>query len=267
MKQPLLATLMTLGLAFSAPSNAHDMWLLPSSTVLSGDSAWVLIDGAVSNDKFYFDHRPLQLDNLTISAPDGKAVTPQNPHTGHLRSSVDVQLTQPGTYTVASVSDGVMAFWKENGKPKRWFGPANIMNQHVPADAAELRIAERHARTETYVTLGAPTPVNASDKGLALRMLTHPNDLFAGETANFVLLLNGQPAKQTEIDIVPDGQRYRNAVNDVTLTTNDQGEFEVKWPQAGRYWLHAEHRDDQTTVPGAKTRNLSYTVTFEVLPQ
>src|SRR5690606_41558913 len=55
-------------------AEAHRVWMLPSATVLSGNEAWVTVDGAVSTDLFYFEHVPLRLDGLAISAPDGSAV-------------------------------------------------------------------------------------------------------------------------------------------------------------------------------------------------
>jgi len=59
-----------LALSASAAVHAHNVWLLPSSTVLSkGD--WITVDAAVSNDLFFFNHRPLGLDNLVVTAPDG----------------------------------------------------------------------------------------------------------------------------------------------------------------------------------------------------
>jgi uncharacterized GH25 family protein len=41
-------------------AQAHDLWFKPSSTVLS-KSDWVTVDAAVSNDVFFFNHRPLGL--------------------------------------------------------------------------------------------------------------------------------------------------------------------------------------------------------------
>ena len=36
----------------------------PSQTVIAGENAWVTVDAAVSNDLFYFNHVPLQLERL-----------------------------------------------------------------------------------------------------------------------------------------------------------------------------------------------------------
>ena len=267
MKKALAISLLTTALSVPALSMAHDFWLLPSSTVLSGQDSWVTVDGAAGNDKFHFNHRPLRLTNLVITAPDGKTVEPKNVHAGELRSTFDVQLPQAGTYRIAVVNDGVMALWKENGENRRWVGNAAELAEKVPAKADDLRILQRASRAETFVTQGRPTPIDAPESGLGLRPLTHPNDLFAGEKAVFIVTLDGQSAPGIEVELVPGGQRYRNQVNQITTTTNENGEFEVTWPNAGQYWLHFEHRDQKTSVPQAQSRNMTYAATLEVLPE
>ncbi|RII83299.1 DUF4198 domain-containing protein [Neopusillimonas maritima] len=267
MKKALALSLLTTALSLPAISAAHDFWLLPSSTVLSGNDSWVTFDGAVSNDKFHFNHRPLRLANLIITGPNGATLKPQNPHIGELRSSFDLKLPEAGTYRIAAVNDGVMALWKEDGENKRWFGTAAELTGKVPSEADDLRILQRGSRVEAFVTQGMPTPIEAPENGLGIRPLTHPNDLFMGEKAIFIVTLDGQPLSGVEVELVPGGQRYRNQVNEIITTTNENGEFEVTWPNAGQYWLHFEHRDNKTSVPQAQSRNLSYTATLEVLPE
>lgn len=263
-----LLALSLLAATLTAPAaNAHDLWLLPSSTVLSGDKAWVTVDAAVSNDKFHVNYRPLQLGNLHITSPSGQPVQAQNTYTGQIRSSFDVELTEPGTYQLAIVNAGLVAFWKEDGKNKRWMGGPEKFAAEVPANAEDLRVTQRHGRIETFVTRDKPTTINTDDNGLSLRPLTHPNDLYAGETANFIVLLDGQPAQNIDVEVVRGAQRYRNQVEEIIVKSNDNGEIEITWPQAGQYWLHIEHSDDKTSVKQAKTRNVSYTATLEVLPQ
>ena len=82
---------LTLALAALLPLSAfaHKAWLQPSQTVIAGTDPWITVDAAVSNDLFYFNHVPLRLDNLTITAPDGSKVEPQNPATGKLRPDED----------------------------------------------------------------------------------------------------------------------------------------------------------------------------------
>ncbi len=254
--------------AFALPgvAAAHDMWLLPSSTVLSGEQNWVTVDAAVGNDKFYFNHAAGRLDNLVIAAPDGSAVEAENQNRGKLRSTFDVQLKQPGTYRVALVNDGVFAHWKEDGKNKRLFGKPDVL-ANIPANAQELAISQSMGRVETFVTAGKPSTVKPVGKGLELVPVTHPNDLYAGESATFQMQIDGKPAADLDVNVVPGGSRYRDKVDEIKLKTGKDGKFQVKWPHPGMYWLEAGLEDSDVSVPRATKRRLVYSGTFEVLAQ
>ncbi|WP_369937233.1 DUF4198 domain-containing protein [Xanthomonas tesorieronis] len=263
----LLAVAIAAVLPFSAL--AHKAWLQPSQTVLAGERPWITVDAAVSNDLFYFNHVPLRLDSLVITAPDGSAVQPQNPATGKYRSVFDVELVQTGTYRLALVNDGLFANWNENGQRKRWRGNAASFASEVPKDAKDLQVSQTLGRVETFVTNGAPnqTALKPSGRGLELVPVTHPNDLFAGEKATFKLHIDGKPAPGLEVEIVRGGTRYRNTQDELKLTTDAQGSFSVTWPEAGMYWLETTSEDAKTSLPQAKQRRLSYVATLEVLPQ
>ena len=89
-------------------SHAHKAWLLPSATVSTVDQ-WVTVDAAVSNDLFYFNHVPLRIENLVITAPDASVVKPENLATGKYRTTFDLHLKQNGTYKLANVNRGLNA--------------------------------------------------------------------------------------------------------------------------------------------------------------
>ena len=250
-------------------ASAHKAWLRPSATVVSGNNPWITVDAAVSNDLFYFNHVPLRLDNLVITAPDGSSVQPQNPATGKYRSVFDVQLSQQGTYRIAVANEGLSASWEQDGKPRRWRGNAASFATEVPKDAKNLQVSQSVGRNETFVTNGSPneTALKPVGKGIELVPLTHPNDLFAGEPAKFRVLVDGKPAAGLEFGIVRGETRYRNAQDEIKATTAAAGEFSGTGPEAGMYWLEASSQDDRTTVPQATQRRLSYVATLEVLPQ
>ena len=103
-------------------AHAHRAWFVPSSTVVSGDNAWVTIDGAVSNNLFFPDHRPMQIDAISITAPDGSSVKPVNAMVGQYRTTFDLKLDQKGTYRIAQANSGLNASYKEGTETKRWRG-------------------------------------------------------------------------------------------------------------------------------------------------
>ncbi|MGN6411562.1 MAG: DUF4198 domain-containing protein [Nitrobacter sp.] len=269
MTNPLkLALIAATASLLALPAQAHRGWLLPSATVLSGSDLWVTVDAAVSNDLFYFEHHPLQLDNLSIEGPDGKAITPENLAKSHFRSSFDFKLAQPGTYKLTVANQGLFASYKVDGQNKRWRGKPEELASALPANATDVKVTESRGRIESFVTSGKPSDQTLKPTGVGLEMVpvTHPNNLVAGEKATFRLMLDGQPAKGIAVEIVPGGIRYRDALNDTKATADDTGTFSVTWPAPGFYWMSASVRDDKSKIKNAQRRS-SYAVTVEVLPQ
>jgi len=264
---------LTLTLALSAllplSAFAHKAWLQPSQTVIGGANPWITVDAAVSNDLFYFNHVPLRLENLVITAPDGSKAEPQNSATGKYRSVFDVELKQQGTYRIATVNSGLSGSWDVDGKPKRWRGTAATFATEVPKDAKNLQVSQSVGRIETFVTNGSPTDtaLKETGEGIELVPVTHPNDLFAGEKATFKLHIDGKPAAGLDIELTRGGTRYRNAQEEIKVKTDANGEFSVTWPEAGMYWLETGTEDTKTSLPQAKKRRLTYVATLEVLPQ
>ncbi|MBF6022690.1 DUF4198 domain-containing protein [Lysobacter niastensis] len=269
MKLSTIAIAAAMTLCVALPASAHKAWLQPSSTVFSDKGAWLTVDAAVSNDLFYFNHVPLRLEGLSITAPDGSNVQPQNLSTGKLRSVFDVELSQEGTYRIGVLNEGMSATYKLAGEDKRWRGKADAFAKEIPAGATDVKASQSLGRVETFATVGTPstTAFKTAGKGIELVPVTHPNDLFAGEAATFQLLVDGKPASGLKVDVVPGATRYRDQQNEIQLTTGSDGKFQVTWPQPGMYWLETVSEDQKTTLPQAKQRRLSYVAVLEVLPQ
>ena len=266
--------LASLALALPLSAQAHKAWLLPSQTVLSAKDPWITVDAAVSNDLFYFNHVPLRLDSLVITAPDGSTVQPENAATGKYRSTFDVHLTQPGTYRIALFSNAVAAPRGQGGpggQPGGMAGApaAGATPAAAPAGGPPREPVQAIRRNETFVTSGKPTETALKPTGVGIELVpvTHPNDLFAGEKADFKFLIDGEPAADLEIEIVPGGSRYRDRQNEIKAKTDKDGAFSVTWPEAGMYWIEAGAQDEKATIAPAKKRRMMYTATFEVLPQ
>jgi uncharacterized GH25 family protein len=260
----LIAAGLALGLATLIPgqADAHRRWLLPSMTVFSGDKALVSVDGAASNELFVFEHRPLGLDDLSVIGPDGQKVEPKIIGSGDYRSVFDVPLAQQGTYRIALASEGTMGSYELNGERRRFRDGA----QDVPAGATNVQLSQNSSRTETFVTLGAPseTALAATGKGIEMVPVTHPNDVVAGEPAVMRFLVDGQPASGLEIEFVAGGTRYRDDAGISNLTTDADGQVTLEVQTPGMYYL-----ETASTVPaanGAPERRASYTAVLEFLP-
>ena len=139
----------------------------------------------------------------------------------------------------------------------------------MPANAEDLKISQTSSRIEVFVTSGNPTEsvLKPTGQGLELAPVTHPNDLFAGEAAEFVFLLDGKPAANVDISVIPGGNRYRDDLGEIKAKTAADGKVRITWPEAGMYWLEAELVTDQGVNKPAIERRASYSATLEVLAQ
>lgn len=268
--------------ALPLSAQAHRAWMIPSTTILSGDAPWVTVDAAVSNDLFYFEHHPLILEGigeaperagrtpsrLLITAPDGSNVPARNGHVGKYRSVFDVQLQHKGTYKLAVAGDSrYLARYRHNGEARRWMGALSDVGGAVPADAEDLQISQMDSRMEVFITSGNPTDsvFEPTGRGLELKPISHPNDLFAEEPSEFVFLLDGQPAADVEVTVIPGGVRHRDDLNDLQHTTGADGKVVITWPSAGFWWLEARVQQDGGLTPPLTQRRASYTATLEVM--
>ena len=278
-------TALALAICLPLSAQAHRAWMLPSATVLSGEDPWVTVDAAVSNDLFYFEHfsmhiagvgdvstqpagqRARQAAELLVMAPDGSQIKPQNGAIGRYRSTFDLHLTQKGTYKLAIANSGLFASWKEGQENKRWMGKAEDLAKQVPANAKELKVTQNNRRMEVFVTSGNPSTdvLKTTGAGLELAPITHPNDLFAGEAAEFSLLLDGKPAAGVEVSVIPGGNRYRDELGEIKTTSDAAGKISITWPHAGMYWLEAEFTTREGVSAPATERRASYSATLEVL--
>ncbi len=266
--------LLALSLALPMAAQAHRAWLLPAATVLSGEAPWVTVDAAVSNDIFHINYRAMALDNIRVRAPDGGDAAVQQPRGGKQRSSFDLQLTQPGTYKIFMASSGLRARWEtEDGERRFWPGRGETpapgeFAKAVPKQAKNLHVSYSSRRMETFVTSGQPDTAELAVQGEGLEMqpITHPNDLFAGETARFRLLIDGDAAAGAKVTVIPGAMRYRNSQEAITAVADAEGLVSITWPSAGMYYLEAEYEDERAPAP-ASQRQGSYSASFEVLPQ
>lgn len=273
MKSALQFSALALALSLPLAAEAHRGWILPSATVLAGESPWVTFDAATSNDLFIADHNAMRIDGLKVVAPDGSEGKLENVATGKFRTTFDLNLTQKGTWKLFTASSGLNARWEENGQRKMW--PARgtqptpeAFEKEVPKQADKLEVTQSSRRFETFVTSNKPSDAvfKPTNVGLELVPVTHPNDLFSGEKATFRFLIDGKPAAGVKIEVTKGERRYRNAEESVEFTTDKDGQVAINWPSAGQYFLEAEYEDAKAPKPASK-RTGRYSAVFEVLPQ
>lgn len=267
LRSTLFAAAAIAAVAVPASLSAHRLWMVPSTTIVSGDADWITFDAAASNDLFYADHQPLRAEPA-VTAPDGTPGKVANFTIGKYRATFDLEMNKKGTWRLALVNAGVMGSYKLNGAEQRLprGTTADKLAAAIPAGATDVKIAENLSRNEVFVTSGSPTDtvLKPTGQGLEFVPVTHPNDLVASEPAAFAFTIDGKPAAGLTVTVIPGGSRYREAVGEMTLKTDAAGKVQIKWPGAGMYWLNTTATGKSTAMPDADKR-MSYTATLEVL--
>jgi uncharacterized GH25 family protein len=234
---------------------------------VSKEGAYVTVDAAASNNLFFPDHRPMQVDQITITAPDGSTLKPSNATVGQYRTTFDVKLDQKGTYRIANANSGFNASYTEGGETKRV--RANTMAELIAQGVdkkAGVEITLNNRRVETFVTVGEPTAIKATGKGIELVPVTHPNDLYSGEEVSFKVTDNGKPAAGLAVQVIAGGDRYRDDEGAIKVTAGKDGVIKLKFPAAGMYWVNAESQGT-ATMEGKTLKSTSmYSGVLEVLP-
>jgi uncharacterized GH25 family protein len=281
----LIKIIATLTLALSLPLTAiaHERYILPSHTILSGEEAQsVSFIASISNAIFHGD-KPLGDNGKGVVAPklaplfkrlkpivigpDG--VSREMSWQAFSRFSVaDTQLQQSGTYRIALVQGDVpmTTFIKADGKKGRFFGNKG----KVPSGATNIVKRTTASRVETYVSFNEPnnTALSPTGKGLELTGETHPNDLFVGEALSFQLTYLGKPLhKATKVKVVQGATRHRNQRDEQIIETDAQGTFSLTLSQAGFYLLSANIDVKGKAGSGIDIHHHSLYATLEVFPQ
>src|SRR5690606_62767 len=209
--KPLLVAALVLG---SVAVQAHRAWILPQETVLSGEGRWVSFDAAVSNDVFLANYNPGRFNDVKVQQPDGSESGVQHRATGKFPTNVDVEAKREGTYRTGVASRRRRGLWEEEGTGRMDPGrgeqdSAAGLKKAVPENAEKLVVSQASRRMETFVTLGAPSEKNLqpTGEGLELVPVTHPNDLYAGEAAEFRFVMDGEPVQGVEVTLIREGTR------------------------------------------------------------
>lgn len=299
------AALFVLGGALVAPlAQAHNLWLLPSITVLSDTKQKVTVDAGASTRAFEPNHAAIGTDGVSVIAPDGSAGKIENAARLANRSVFDVAIDKEGTWRIGISNEGMSGRFKVNGEDwmlgrrrgpppgatppagagapaapaagapgapggRPRFDPSHIVAEvdQIPAGATDLDLAETQSTNEFFVTAGAPTTTTFTPKGKGLEFVpeTLPTDLVAGEPARFRFLIDGKPASGLKVEALPGPGRFFAAEDSLEATTDAQGGVSLPFAKPGLYWLHVEAEDAKPSDSRAQKRRMSYTATLEVL--
>lgn len=193
----------------------------------------------------------------------GGAVTPIKDVT-YLRDLTVFEAAIPadGTYRVSSGERFGRKGKMYRGADGQWV----IGEGREKPAGAELVDVQSMTLAEVYVTRGAPTKeaLAVTGKGLELRPITHPSEIFAQQPASFELTFEGKPVAGASVEVYRSAGTYDGRKKlDGAIKTDASGRFSITPPDAGTYLALIRHRTEAPVGAETPYRSYSYTLTFE----
>ncbi|PSW17637.1 DUF4198 domain-containing protein [Photobacterium sanctipauli] len=248
---------------------AHPLWLLPSHfSVSKQEGDWVTVDVTASHGTFIAD-KPASAHNARVIMPDGSEQRPDHVMRGKRRSVFDFFFVEPGTHKIVNQFEpSYMTTYKiGNRDTERRIRASKAERElQVPEQARDVTTTRMVRKSESYVTVMAPSTTALEPKGQGLELLpiTHPADIIEQEETTFQFLFNGQPVEAVEATITRDGTFYRAAQEEITVVSGSDGKVTFTPDQAGRYVLQTYTRQPIDNDPMADMDGTMLSVTFEV---
>ena len=256
------ASALTAIIAFSGAAHAHTSYVVPNVFVTS-EGQYVTAQSAFTEDPFV-PEIAVASDDFHVVLPDGvrddfDVITPL-----HQVVILEESLRDEGTYRLTT---GVRYGRKSqkalvDGKWVPVFGP----DAQVPENATEVISSQTVTVADAYVTKGASTwePVNLGLGRLVLRPMSHPNEIYLEDGAEFEILFDGKPLANQSVEVKREGGTYENAKFEQHIETDENGILSLSFDRAGKYLIMTRHASP--APEGAEVDEHSHTtsLTFEV---
>lgn len=258
MKRYLLAA--ALFVAAATPAAAYTSYLNPEEFWVTDAS--VEVEGSFATQ--FFTPSIALGANLTVLNPAGERVTADRiAVTPGGTTELQAELARGGTYRVSTgeVLGQVANLVGENGQ-WRVLGASE-----TPAADAQTTTLQTVTVADTYVTRGTAnrTAVDQTIGRLAIRPVTHPNQVLAANGFQVQILFDGQPLGNSAVVIYSEGDPDTKL--DRFVATDAQGNATFTFDAPGRYVIAARHRADMPAGSAAAVGSYTTTLTFEALSQ
>jgi Domain of unknown function (DUF4198) len=258
MKRHVLAAV--LFAAAATPAAAYTSYLKPERFWVTEPQ--VEVEGSYTTT--FFTPAIAVGDNLTLLNSSGEripadrvAVTPSG------ATELQADLHRGGTYRVSTgeVLGQVANLVGDNGQ-WRVLGASE-----TPPEGAQTTTLQTVTVADTYVTRGTASDVSQLPTvgRLAIRPITHPNQVLASQGLQIELLFDGQPLPNVAIVLYRAGDQESDL--DTYVATDASGRATFTFDTAGQYIIAARHRADMAPGSAAAVGSYTTTLTFEALDQ
>ncbi len=244
----------TAGAAYAVTS-----YVLPAD--FAPDNGRVSIEASYASS--FFTPQIALSSDFTLTQPDGTAgVFDQTEITGastHLGAS----LTQRGTYRISS-GERLGAVSTLVGVDGQW---RPLAQGETAPEGAQTTTLQTVTVADAYVTRATPTrdAVDAQNSHLAIRPVTHPNQILVSQGFQVQLLFEGQPFPNMPIVFYADGDADTNIEH--YFVTDANGNATITFDRPGRYVIAARHRAAAPAGSPSAVRSYTTTLTFEAFAE
>ena len=245
MKKLLLAAALVFAIAGSA--QAYTAYLKPSE--FYPDDARVTVQGSFATS--FFTPGIALSGNFVFFEPDGTEGVFSQVEVGSESANLGASLTTAGTYRISSgeILGQVVTLIAENGT---W--------RPLPAGEAAPEGSETTTR-------GSPSRQNVDSVlgRLAIRPVTHPNEVLASAPFQVQALFDGQPFANAALVLYNEGDPETDL--DTYFATDASGNATITLPGPGTYILAARHRANAPAGAAAQVQSYTTTLVFEAVSQ
>lgn len=249
----------------AATASAHTPYLAPSTFApRAGDT--VALDAAFA-ETFFVPETVFDNSRFTVIGPDGKEAALDTVQLLKVRAVAEHTLPKgaTGTYRFSTGPrlGALFRTWEQNGKRESSRDPA----VKIPAGAKVISDFQSLTQADSYVTVGNPdrAALAPRNKGVELVPVTHPNDLYVGETFDFIVQYDGKPLADQAVEVTEAVWSSDRTPQVVNLKSDAAGHVRLPLSAAGTWIALTRHRTAAPAgAPVAEYSN-SVTLSFRVL--
>ncbi|MBN8480593.1 MAG: DUF4198 domain-containing protein [Xanthomonadales bacterium] len=261
--KPLCTSMLALLAAFATNVLAHTPYLAPN-TFAPREGAVVTLDAAFA-ETFFVPEVVFDKSRFEITAPDGTKREPDSVQ--YFRSRALVEHTMPKQAGTWRFSTGprvgaVFRNWEIDGHKESTRDPEAV----IPEGATRLPSYQAITLAETYLTIGAPDRGALKPRGSGIEIIpvTHPADLYSGESFVFEVLQDGKPVADEAVEVTEAVWTSDRRPEVVRLKTAADGRATLALRRAGTWLALVRHRTEAPAGAPADEYSLSATLVFQV---
>lgn len=259
MKRLIVAALV---LGFAAPASAYTAYLKPND--FWPDGTQLTVEAAYASQ--FFTPQVALPAQVTILHPPGDRANFSSLSVAAQATTIEMALPVGGTYRV-STGEQLGAVTQLVGDSTVAGGWRPLAAGETPALDAQTTTLQSVMLADVYVTRGTPTRtvVDRTMGRLAIRPLTHPNQVLVAQGFDVEVLFDGAPMAGTAVVLYAAGDP--DAKIDRFATTDSNGRAHFSFDAPGQYVIASRHRADAPAGSEAAVRSYTTTVTFEALAE